>query len=242
VPEWLTVLATVSLVLAGLSALVMVIDIASGHRQHMWIMNVVWPLTALYSGPLGLWAYFAVGRRSTHRAMPEAMPEVMPEAQHTGHEPPASAKPFWQSVGLATTHCGSGCTLGDLLSEWALWLFPLTLFGSRIFAAWVVDYAAAFVFGIAFQYFTITPMKHLSPARGLAAALKADTLTVTAWEVGMFGWMAIATFLIFPREQGGLDKGDPVFWFMLQIAMLAGFVTSYPVTWWLVRVGIKEQM
>jgi hypothetical protein len=141
---------------------------------------------------------------------------------------------------LATTHCGSGCTLGDLLAEGVvLTLVPLTLFGQRIFAAWVVDYAAAFLFGIAFQYFTITPMKHLSPAQGLAAALKADTLTVTAWQVGMYGWMAIASFLIFGRE---LDKADPVFWFMMQLAMLAGFATSYPVSWWLVRVGIKEQM
>jgi hypothetical protein len=29
---------------------------------------------------------------------------------------------------------------------------------------------------------------------------------------------------------------------MMQIAMLCGFVTSYPVNWWLVRSGIKEAM
>lgn len=235
-PEWLTVLATVSLLLAGLSAVVIVIHICSGHRQHMWIMNVVWPLTALYAGPLGLWAYFALGRRSSHRAMPEAMHET----HNTGAAPPSMAKPSWQSVALATTHCGSGCVLGDLLAEGVLLpLVPLTLFGSRISAAWVVDYAAAFLFGIAFQYFTITPMKHLSPARGLAAALKADTLALTAWQIGMYAWMAIVIFLIFRRP---LDKADPVFWFMMQIAMLAGFLTSYPVNRWLVRVGIKEQM
>ena len=73
----------------------------------------------------------------------------------------------------------------------------------------------------------------------LVAALKADTLSLTAWQVGMYGWMAVATFLIFGRE---LDKADPVFWFMMQIAMLAGFLTSYPVNWWLVSAGIKEKM
>ena len=52
-------------------------------------------------------------------------------------------------------------------------LIPLTLFGHKIFAAWVVDFVAAFSFGIAFQYFTIIPMKHLSPGAGLVAALKA---------------------------------------------------------------------
>lgn len=231
-PEWLTILAIGCLVLAGACALVIVIDITRGHRQHMWVMNIVWPITALYSGPLGLWAYFAVGRLSTHQAMEER--------RDKGEGTPQQFKPFWQSVVSATTHCGSGCTLGDLLAEGIiLSLVPLSLFGHKIFAAWGVDYVAAFSFGIAFQYFTITPMKHLSPRAGLVAALKADALSLTAWQVGMYGWMAIATFLIFGRE---LDRADPVFWFMMQIAMLAGFLTSYPVNWWLVRAGIKEKM
>jgi hypothetical protein len=29
---------------------------------------------------------------------------------------------------------------------------------------------------------------------------------------------------------------------MMQIAMLAGFLTSYSVNWWLLRAGIKEKM
>jgi hypothetical protein len=33
-----------------------------------------------------------------------------------------------------------------------------------------------------------------------------------------------------------------IFWFMMQIVMLAGFLTSYPVNWWLLRAGIKEEM
>ncbi|HJT79714.1 MAG TPA: DUF4396 domain-containing protein [Chthoniobacterales bacterium] len=38
------------------------------------------------------------------------------------------------------------------------------------------------------------------------------------------------------------EKTNPLFWFMMQIAMLAGFLTSYPVNWWLLRAGIKEKM
>jgi hypothetical protein len=29
---------------------------------------------------------------------------------------------------------------------------------------------------------------------------------------------------------------------MMQIAMLCGFLTSYPVNWWPLRSGIKEMM
>jgi hypothetical protein len=55
----------------------------------------------------------------------------------------------------------------------------------------------------------------------------------------MYGWMAIATFGIFHR---GLKASDPVFWLMMQIGMLCGFVTSYPINWWLIRRKIKEAM
>ena len=30
------------------------------------------------------------------------------------------------------------------------------------------------------------------------------------------------------------------FWASTQIAKIAGFVTAYPVNWWLIRKGIKE--
>ena len=29
---------------------------------------------------------------------------------------------------------------------------------------------------------------------------------------------------------------------MMQIAMLCGFATAYPVNWWLLRIGLKEKM
>lgn len=59
------------------------------------------------------------------------------------------------------------------------------------------------------------------------AALKADTLSLTAWQLGMYGWMAIALFLLF--SPSALSKGEPAYWFMMQIAMFVGFFTSYPV-------------
>lgn len=220
---WLSVL---------LSAFLILIDILAGRRQHMRVMNVVWPITGLYAGPLALWAYFTIGRLSTHKAMQDA--------KMAGQDPPAKRKRFWQSVGIAATHCGAGCTLGDVLVEGVLLSFvSFSLFGHRIFGAWILDYIAAFLLGIAFQYFTIKPMKKLSPGQGLLAAIKADSLSLTAWQVGMYGWMAIVTFAIFGHE---LDKTGAVFWFMMQLAMIAGFLTSYPVNWWLVSSGIKEKM
>jgi Domain of unknown function (DUF4396) len=82
-------------------------------------------------------------------------------------------------------------------------------------------------------------MKKLSPKQGIKAALKADTLSLTFWQIGMYGWMAITTFLIFHHE---LKADNPAFWFMMQIGMLCGFLTSYPINWWLIKKNIKEVM
>ncbi|MGN6625416.1 MAG: DUF4396 domain-containing protein [Tepidisphaeraceae bacterium] len=238
-PEWLIVVAWISLGIGILSSPVVLVDLFTGHPQHMAIMNVVWVITPLYAGPLALWAYFKYGRLSSHPAMMRAKSQ--------GEPPPSESKPDAAAYALAATHCGAGCTLGDLIAEWGIFAFPgiLAYFGYRtlwnvpIFSAWIIDFIVAFLLGIVFQYFTIVPMQNLSPGKGILAAVKADTLSLTAWQVGMYGWMAIATFAIFGHE---IPKDSPVFWFMMQIAMLLGFATAYPVNVWLVKRGIKEKM
>jgi hypothetical protein len=40
-----------------------------------------------------------------------------------------SKKPFWESIFVSATHCGGGCTLGDVGSAWLVFFANLTLFG-----------------------------------------------------------------------------------------------------------------
>ena len=55
--------------------------------------------------------------------------------------------------------------------------------------------------------------------------------------------LAFASLYYFRHVFGVKLEVDSVeFWFMMQIAMLCGFLTSYPVNWWLLRSGIKEMM
>lgn len=231
-PAWLIATAAGSLVAAACSTVVIAVDIAAGRRQRMWIMNLVWPLTALWSGPLGLYAYFAAGRAGAAPAGRDA-PAASPRG--TGHE-----QAFWRQVAVGATHCGSGCTLGDLLAEALVIVAPVTILGSHVLGTWALDLVLAFLLGIVFQYFTIAPMRDLGVREGMVAALKADTASLLAWQLGMYGWMAAALFVWFSPES--LPKSGPTFWFMMQLAMVAGFFTSYPVNWWLLRVGLKESM
>jgi hypothetical protein len=243
IPDWLHILALVSLALGALSALTILGDVLR-HPQHMWIMNVVWPVTALFASLLALWGYFRYGRLARHEKARAAM--------NRGEEMPHKAlTPFPVKVGKGAAHCGSGCALGDACAEWLVFFFPVVaiwfgwgwLFPEKMFAVWVVDYLFAFAFGIAFQYFTIAPMRDLSLGQGLKEAIKADALSLTAWQVGMYGFMAFANFYLFRHLLGAaLDVASVEFWFMMQIAMLAGFGTAYPVNWWLIRRGIKEAM
>jgi hypothetical protein len=154
-------------------------------------------------------------------------------------------------VAKGAAHCGSGCTLGDICAEWlvfaaptvAVWFGWRTIFPEKMFAVWIIDFIFAFAFGIAFQYFTTKPMRGLSVRQGFVQAVKADAASLTAWQLGMYGFMAFANFYLFRTVLGTrLQTSSFEFWFMMQIAMLFGFLTSYPVNWWLIEKGIKERM
>jgi hypothetical protein len=231
-PDWLGDLSVASLVLAVLCAIAIVLD-ECRRPQKMWIMNVVWALTALFGSLVWLAAYFAWGR----------------------NPPPGQVRrkttSFPVMVFKGSSHCGAGCTLGDIIAEWSAVAFPVvaiwfgwhTAFSEKMFAVWIPDFILAFLLGIVFQYFTIKPMRDLSVWQGIVAAVKADIASITAWQIGMYGLMAAIQLLWFKPSYGGLAPvASPEFWFAMQLAMLAGFATSYPVNWWLIRAGAKEAM
>ena len=154
-------------------------------------------------------------------------------------------------VAKGALHCGSGCTLGDIIAEWlaffvpviAIWLGYQTLFSEKMFAVWILDYIFAFVLRHRLPIFHHRADAKPLGREGLKAAVKADTLSLTAWQVGMYGFMAIAQFYLFRTLLGlRLEVDTFEFWFMMQIAMMAGFITAYPVNWWLIRRGLKEEM
>ena len=227
-PRWLVLVSYGFVFVSVACALGIVADIVAGRRQKMWVMNVVWPVTALYFGPIGLWSYWIFGR------------PMAKGGSGGGHgEGGSDEGPSWPTTFKATSHCGAGCTIGDTIGETAIFLIGFTWFGSKLLTAYAVDFALAYAVGIAFQFFTIAPMRGLGVRDGLVAAVKADTISLVAFEVGMFGWMALTRLVLFDPP---LEPNQVTYWFMMQVAMVVGFATSFPANWLLVKRGIKERM
>ncbi len=228
-PPWLTVVSWVALATAAACAAWITWDLfGNGHRQQMRVMEVVWPVTALYAGPLAVWAYRRFGRLRSRRWRDEVGLDEMPEQAE------------WVHVALGVSHCGGGCTLGDIVASLAVFWLGLSVAGLALYPEYVADYLAAVVLGVAFQYFAIAPMRGLGLRKGLLQAARADVLSLTAFEVGMFGWMALTQLVLFPRSH--LHPDEAAYWFFMQVGMLLGFATAWPANVWLLRHGTKEPM
>jgi hypothetical protein len=229
-PLWLDVLAWTWIIVCFASAAIILVNTLRT-PQKMWIMNVVWPVTALYMGPFAVYMYRKSLPVSTKGAMGPRMKSIL---QRHRDDPPT-----WIQNSIAVFHCGAGCSLGDMAAESLCAALAIRFageFGSKL----ILDFVFAYALGIAFQYFTIVPMRGLSFARGLVAAARADTISIALFEVGMFAWMAVTYYLLFPGPH--LNPGIAVFWFMMQIAMVVGFFTAIPANAWLIKKGWKEKM
>lgn len=271
--ETLRILAWISICVGGLSLIVVYVDINMGRYQAMPIMNLVWPITALYMGPVGVLAYWRYARvNKPKRSPPEGGGGEMScgagmdmsggQADMGGMDMGgmdmggmdmggmdmgamdmgamgADAKPqhiTFKSVFVSATHCGAGCSVADLLSETLIYVLGITIFGAAIWAGFIIDYFVALGFGIIFQYCNIMPMRpDLTPGEGIREAAKADFLSLTSFQVGMYAWM-LAVWFVF---DGSILANNPIFWWMMQIAMCFGIVTNFPVNYLLIRWGIK---
>ncbi len=231
----LEIISWIFLGLGGLTALVLLAEVIR-HPQQMRIMNIVWPITGLYFPIVGLLLYRMIGRPGEGE-MKHANAHRMEQDKNGAanrHEPALAKQIF-----LSTSHCGAGCVVGDALGAPIVFLTGLTFLGVALFGDYVVEFTLAYLFGVLFQYLPIRWMRKISRRQALLDAAKADLISLVAFQVGMFGWMAVVYFLLMPQQRPG--PNSPIFWFMMQIGLVLGFFTSYPANWLLINRGIKGE-
>jgi hypothetical protein len=230
-------LAIASIALALLCSVIIAVDLTR-RPQKMSVMNAVWPATALYGSVFALWFYWRKGRAAKEQHGHEHEHGHSRMQHGGGDSPPKTPTPT--QVTLATSHCGAGCAIADICVESAIFGFGLTLFGADLWASFVYDFIAAWTLGIVFQYYSIKPMRDISAGAAILAAIKADTLSILSFQIGMYAWMAVVYFRLFPASH--LRADQPEYWLMMQVAMLLGFATAWPMNRFLVSAGVKEAM
>ena len=221
-PAWLTPVSWIFVGVALLSAAFIVYDIVvRGYRQRVGAMNAVWPLTALYFGPVAVWAYLRYGRPRSEKWQAEngAAPEKdLTTAALTGGTPGGAASLVGHVLGVPLI-VFSGLTIAGL-DLWAM-------------IAAVAVIAIAFLFAYEF-FFSTVPARGLPAARGAAVAALIAFATVLAFDIGMGGWML---FLHFGWVMPAVT--DVTFLFLMQIGLILGFLTGYPMVRFLVARGVK---
>jgi hypothetical protein len=110
--------AWLSLAVAFVCVAIIVVDEVR-HPQAMAVMNLVWPITALYFSIFAVWAYFALGRSRSRLAMQQGKAHSHQE-MHGAKEQGRGQAPDLAEAALGTSHCGAGCMLADVGTEFAI--------------------------------------------------------------------------------------------------------------------------
>ena len=143
------------------------------------------------------------------------------EHQEANHQAPSLDR----TALMATLHCLSGCTIGEVLG-----MAIGTALGWSNWPTVGLAVALAFLFGYAM---TLYPLRRAGMAWGtaLGLAFASDTLSMTTMEL-----VDNAIMVMIP---GAMDAGlpDPLFWGSLVLSLLLAGAAAFPVNRWLIARG-----
>ncbi|UJA21497.1 DUF4396 domain-containing protein [Thermoleophilia bacterium SCSIO 60948] len=218
-PAWLTTLSWIYIAVALASAAAILYDIrrrkSPSSRRGM---EAVWPLAALYLGPLAFPVYRRFGREAGSVREPDGISADEPatsSAVHSGLFGGVSsglahivAVPFVVATGLTIAN----------MDMWAMVVIIALLAAVSIFL---------------FEYVSSASANRGVPGLiRVRSALVVAALTVAAFDLGMLSWM-----LILHYTENMPAAGDVRFTFLMQIGLILGTLTVYPAARWLVGRG-----
>ncbi|MFD8048229.1 DUF4396 domain-containing protein [Streptomyces chartreusis] len=151
----------------------------------------------------------------------------MQHEAHTAHDhhQQTVAAGSWAMAVQATLHCLTGCAIGEVLG-----MVIGTAFGWGNVPTLILAIVLAFFFGYALTLRGVLKAG-LSLGAALKVALAADTLSIAVMELVDNG-----VIVLWP---GAMDAGlaDPLFWWVLAIALAVAFVLTTPVNKWMIGRG-----
>jgi Domain of unknown function (DUF4396) len=173
-------------------------------------------LLTAYTGPIGAFLY-VLGCR-------EPIPGL--------HEQYIAVR--WRQVLGSTMHCVAGDGVGILAG--AVIASILTLSRPTDIA---LEYALGFGFGwTIFQALFMRDMAGGSYSRSLTSTFMPEFLSMNFLMAGMMPIASLGRIAV----GANFNPLRPEFWFVMSMALLAGFILAYPINWWLVASGLKHGM
>jgi hypothetical protein len=140
----------------------------------------------------------------------------------------------WRQVLGSTMHCvagdGVGILVGAVIASFLTLNRPLEI---------ALEYGLGFGFGwMIFQALFMRDMAGGSYRRALANTFLPELLSMNLVMSGMMFSASLGRLVV----GGTFSPLTPKFWFVMRMALLAGFLTAYPINWWLVAKGLKHGM
>ncbi len=201
-------------VLTALSLLFVVVDIRGTPESPVLKWGFV--LLTAYTGPIGAFLY-VIGCR-------EPLPGL--------HKRYVAVR--WRQVLGSTMHCVAGDGVGILAGA----VIASFLHLSKV-PDIALEYLLGFGFGWAiFQALFMRDEAGGSYVRALSSTFLPELLSMNYLMAGMVPTMILARNYV-PASG---DPLDPAFWFVMSMALLVGFITAYPMNWWLVSNHMKHGM
>jgi manganese oxidase len=202
------------LIVAGLSAGYVAWDQFRGNPEPA-VMKWGFVLVTLYMGPIGLLLY------------------VMADKEPTPGSHEDFVKPLWKQGVGSTVHCVAGDATGIIVAAVAV-----ALIGLPMWLDLIVEYTAGFLFGLLiFQALFMRKTMGGSYAENVRRSFLPELISMNCMMAGMAPVMVL---LMMGRDMRAMWPGEPLFWMVMSLGVIAGFAIAYPINVWLVSHGLKH--
>jgi FtsP/CotA-like multicopper oxidase with cupredoxin domain len=185
------------------------------HNPEPAVMKWGFILISLYTGPIGLLIYILADK----------------EPRPGEHE--AFIKPLWKQGVGSTIHCVAGDATGIILAA--------VITGALGLPMWldlIIEYTAGFSFGLfIFQSLFMKSMMGGSYLENLRRSFVPELISMNFMMAGM---APVMSFLMMGRDMRAMVPTELIFWGVMSLGVMVGFVTAYPANVWMVARTLKH--
>ena len=201
-------------ILTAISFLFVAIDIWRTPEAN--VMRWGFIILTLFTGPLGAF-FYVLGCR-------EPLPNT--------HEQYVATR--WRQVLGSTMHCAAGDGVG---------IFVGAVIASFLHVDPAINITLEYVFGFTFGwlFFQAFAMRDMAGGNYLKSLKMTFIPEFFSMNILMSGMLLVSKFWM-PQVAGSEMPSSVAFWFIMSMALVAGFLCAYPMNWWLVTRNLKHGM